>query len=253
MLRLWRIPHDTVVGALLRAPLRLIPGSSVLRVRSGVNRGMRWIVGSSIHGCWLGHYETEKQAAIRRLVGPGMKIFDIGANAGFYTLAFSRLTGPTGRVWAFEPLPENIRNLRRHVELNGLQNVTLVDAAVAQRSGVAGFEAAADNSMGHLSERSELRVRTVSIDEFCADPAVAAPDLIKLDVEGAESAVLEGARRTLARSRPVVLLATHGADQARLCVDLLRQTGYRLSALDGAPVAGDPAADELIAIPPSGA
>jgi FkbM family methyltransferase len=248
-----RIPHDTLLGALLRAPLRLIPRNSVLRVRSGVNQGMRWIVGSSIHGCWLGHYEIEKQAAVRRLVKRGMKIFDVGANAGFYTLAFSRLAGTTGRVWAFEPLPENVRNLRRHIELNALQNVTVVEAAVAEKSGVAGFEAAADNSVGHLSERSAFRVRTVSIDEICADPATGMPDLIKLDVEGAEGAVLAGARQTLARSHPIVLLATHGPEQERLCVEILRQTGYELAYLDGAPVTGIPASDELIAMPRRGA
>lgn len=54
-----------------------------MRVRSGINKGRRWIVGSSIHGCWLGHYEIEKQSVIRRLVKPGMrmKLFDVGANA----------------------------------------------------------------------------------------------------------------------------------------------------------------------------
>lgn len=175
------------MGALLRVPLRLIPKNTVLRVRSGANEGLRWIVGSSIHGCWLVHYETEKQAAVRRLVRPGMKVFDIGANAGFYTLAFSRMVGDAGHVWAFEPFPENVHNLRRHIELNALQNVTVAEVAVAEHSGIAGFAPAASNAMGRLSEQSDYKVPTVSIDGMYSGANACLPDLIKLDVEGRKS------------------------------------------------------------------
>lgn len=252
MLGLSRISPNTLLGALLRAPLRLIPKTTVLRVRSGLNEGMRWIVGSSIHGCWLGHYEIEKQTAVRRVVKSGMKVFDIGANAGFYTLAFSRLVGATGHVWAFEPLPENIRNLRRHIALNALQNVTVVEAAVSEKSGAAGFLPAPSNAMGRLSDHGEITVRTVSIDETCQGTGM--PDLIKLDVEGAESAVLEGARQTLSRHRPIILLATHGREQERRCVEILRAFGYEFSYLDGAPAASENlTSDELITTSARGA
>ena len=170
------------MGMLLRAPLHLIPKNAVLRVRSGVNEGMRWITGSSIHGCWLGHYEIEKQAAVRRLAKPGMTVFDVGANAGFYTLAFSRLVGDSGHVWAFEPLPENIRNLQRHVEINTLRNVTVVAAAVSKQAGTAAFQPARSNSMGRLADEGEISVRTVSIDETCQGSTF--PHLVKMDVEG---------------------------------------------------------------------
>lgn len=251
-MRLSQIPSQTIFGALLRVPLRFIPKSAVFRVRSGVNEGMRWVVGSSTHGCWLGHYELEKQAAVRRLVKPGMKIFDAGANAGFYTLAFSRLSGMTGHVWAFEPLPDNLRNLRRHIALNTLQNVTVVEAALSDRSGTARFLSAPSNAMGRLSDEGEITVRTVSIDETCQ--RVGVPDLLKLDVEGAESAVLEGARETLARHRPVLLLATHGREQERRCVEILEAAGYEFSYLDGAPAASASLnRDELIAAPARGA
>jgi FkbM family methyltransferase len=243
-----RIAPTTLLGALLRAPLRLIPKATVLPVCSGVNKGMRWIVGSSVHGCWLGHYEKEKQAAVRRLVRPGIKIFDIGANAGFYTLAFSRLVGKTGHVWAFEPLPENIRNLRRHLALNALPNVTVVEAAVSRQSGTARFLQARSNSMGRLAEHGGMNVQTVTIDDICRDTGC--PDVVKLDVEGAEAAVLEGARGTLARHRPAILLATHGREQERLCAETLQAFGYTFAYLDGTPAArGGFTSDELVATP----
>lgn len=132
-------PSDTLRGRLLRLPLKLLPCGMMVSVRSGVNRGFRWMVGSSTHGCWLGTYEADKQDAVRRLAKPGMTIFDVGANAGFYTMAFSRLVGAKGRVYAFEPLAGNVANLLKHVAINNASNVTVIQTAVADRSGVVAF------------------------------------------------------------------------------------------------------------------
>lgn len=250
MNRLYRNGPDTFIGALLRAPLRLVPKGTVVTVRAGLNNGMRWIVGSSTHGCWLGHYEIDKQQEVRRLVIPGMKVFDVGANAGFYTLAFARLVGEAGQVWAFEPLAENVHSLRKHVALNRLANVTVVQAAVSDVSGMSGFALADDNSMGHLTEEGDYLVPTIALDEFCAGPCGGYPDFIKLDVEGAEGAVLKGAKETLSKGRPIVMLALHGRDQERECLQLLLGHGYRLFYLDGKAVDRDSlSSDEVVAMP----
>jgi predicted RNA methylase len=92
-------------------------------ILQGPGRGIRWIVGAGTHGCWLGSYESEKQAVVAEALGPGMVFYDLGANAGFYTLLAARAVLPGGEVIAFEPLPENISYLRRHVERNGFRNV----------------------------------------------------------------------------------------------------------------------------------
>lgn len=249
--RLAGISPASLLGALLRLPLRAIPKSTVVRVRSGINNGLRWVVGSGVHGCWLGHYEIEKQAAVRRLVRPGMKVFDVGANAGFYTLAFSRLVGEGGHVWAFEPLEENLRHLRQHVALNGLANVTVVQAAVSERAGVARFASAESNSMGRLAEAGDSRVQTVSLDEFCVQAGIVSPDLIKFDIEGGESQALKGAGRVIARGKATMLLALHGREQEMNCLQLLRAGRYVLQYLDGKPALDEPlSSDEIVAIPP---
>src|SRR5712691_4000859 len=231
MQRDWsQISPNTFWGTLLMLPLKLIPKRMTVTVRSGINRGMKWIVGSSIHGCWLGTYELEKQSVIQRYVKPGMIVFDIGANAGFYTLAFSRLVGEKGQVWAFEPLAENANNILRHVNLNRLQNVTLLQTAVADRNGVVGFNIAESNAMGFISRQvhASYKVPSVSLDHLFADGAIPVPDVIKMDVEGAESLVLSGTKDFLKKKKATLFIALHGDDQKRQCIKILRSSGYKV-------------------------
>ena len=211
---------------------------------------MRWIVGSSIHGCWLGHYEIEKQAVIRRLVKPGMKVFDVGANAGFYTLAFARLVGEGGHVWSFEPLEENVQNLRRHVALNEFANVSVVQAAVAERAALRALRPVRAMPTGRLAEGGDCDVQTVSLDEFCDRAGIECPDVIKLDIEGGESLALKGAGRLLAQGKATILLALHGREHEANCLSLLRAARYVLRYLDGEPVRDEPLrSDEIVAFP----
>ena len=241
----------SLLGQVLRLPLRLVPKQAIMTVRSGLNAGMKWVAGSSIHGCWLGHYEYDKQALVARLVKPGMKIFDIGANAGFYTLAFSRLTGAAGHVWAFEPFAENAANVLHHLRLNMVGNVTLVQAAVAARPGLAGFQIAQSNSMGMLADNAkEYLVPTLALDALIQEGALPMPDLIKMDVEGAEASVLEGAKAMLQQRSTVLLIALHGDAPMRDCLKLLHQAGYTAFHLDGQALAADAAfVDEIYAMP----
>ncbi len=82
---------------------------------------MKWIVGSSNHGCWLGSYELKKQNQLVKYLKPGMIVYDIGAHVGFYTLIISKAVGPNGMVYAFEPFPDNIIFLKKHISLNKLR------------------------------------------------------------------------------------------------------------------------------------
>ena len=245
-----RLDPHSAVGTLLRMPLRLIPRSSVLTVRSGLNKGARWRIGSSIQKCWLGTYEPEKQDLLSRLVRPGMVVWDVGANAGFYTLALSRLVGSEGRVYAFEPFAENVGNILKHVELNDLHNVVIVQAALGERDGLIGFEAGRLNAMGHVSQDGgSYLVPTFTVDEFVAQHPEARPDLFKIDVEGAESGLLRGATQFLSNAAPDIVLALHGETQSRQCFEQLMELGYTLYRLDGSPMPSPPGErDEIYAV-----
>lgn len=245
------IPAASIPGWLLRLPLRLLPKTGVVRVRAGLNKGMRWIVGSGTHGCWLGTYESDKQHALKQFVKTGMTVFDIGANAGFYTLAFSRLVGEKGRVWAFEPGAGNAEYLLKHLGLNRLHNVSLIQTAVSDRNGITGFQITGCHATGHITEAGQYRVPTVSLDGLIAENVISVPDVIKMDVEGAESLVLHGARILLGRNKTILFIALHGENQKQRCLDLLFALAYRIFLLDGTELRdAAPSFDEIYAVPP---
>src|SRR5437016_8944308 len=123
------LPSGSVAGKILRLPLRLLPEDMVLPVIQGPLRGMRWISGSSTHGCWLGSYEYRKQRVFATMIKKGTMVWDIGANVGLYTLLASK---KAGRVIAVEPLPENLSYLEKHIRLNGISNVEVVPAAAGR-------------------------------------------------------------------------------------------------------------------------
>jgi hypothetical protein len=132
----WSAIHvQTFFGRIVRIPARLLPAAAILRIRRGPARGMKRIAASAINECSLGTYELEKQQALLHFVKPGMVVYDIGAQAGFYTLFFSKLVGETGRIFAFEPCPYNARFLLDHVRMNRLANVSMLQVAVSERSG----------------------------------------------------------------------------------------------------------------------
>jgi len=156
-----------------------------------------------------------------------------------------------GRVYAFEPLPENPRYLLAHIAMNRLSNVKVVQVALADKTGLAGFTVDRGKSQNALVSPGEspLVMATMSLDEFVEDYGFSPPDLVKLDVEGAEASVLEGARLTLERHRPVVFVALHGREQATRCLRLLEQLQYECRSLDGRRVAQDDGVDEIYAVP----
>jgi FkbM family methyltransferase len=228
----WRYSR---LGRTARSALNLMPRGTVLPILKGPLRGKKWVVRSSFQSCWLGMYEYEKQELFRQVIRPGDVVYDIGANVGFYTLLASVLVGPSGKVISFEPLPRNLSLLRRHIRLNALANVEVFEGAVSSRRGTARFDAEGLPEMGHLSDRGQFEVKVFQLDELVADGRIPPPKVMKIDVEGAELDVLEGARDTLRIHRPVILLATHGQEVHDRCRAFLAEQ-YILSPMDDKPI-----------------
>ena len=144
----------------------------------------------------------------------GEIVFDLGSNCGASVFVFSRAVGPTGHVVAFEPDPLNREMLRRNVEALALANVELHDEAVAGRTGRMRFnsEGSLGAALSHVVSRAGL-AKTIEVSVLSLPDACVAvgrtPDFIKMDVEGAEIEVLEGAQDWLRTHRPRWVMDTN--------------------------------------------
>ncbi len=181
-----------------------------------------------------GRYEEGIVALMGRLLRPGDHFVDVGANVGYLTLVAARLVGPTGSVLAFEPLTTARTWLERNVALNNATQVTIRGDAVCDRTGTAVLNIGPAH---HTSTSTLLAVTTgqggavvpcARLDDVVSvTPRVR---LIKVDVEGVEHLVVEGARETLQTHHPDLIVELNGPDAAQA----LGRLGYTGLGLDGA-------------------
>jgi FkbM family methyltransferase len=165
-----------------------------------------------------------------------MTCYDCGANAGYFTLLFSKLTGPDGHVFSFEPLPVYAQHIRHHVSVNGCGNVTIVEAALADTDGKVNF--AAGGSMGRIDAEGDIEVDCRRIDSL----ELSAPDVMKIDVEGAEERLIGGAEATIRRHRPTIFMSLH------IPIPSAHSLAARLNSM-GYSVSFSRSSYELIAVP----
>ena len=160
---------------------------------------------------------------IKEITSKSKICFDIGANVGVYTLLFSRYSK---LVYAFEPLPRNLSFLYRAIKINKIRNVIIVPFAVADKSKLSWFQVGKNYALGRLSTKGNQPVMIISLDDFFKESLVL-PDIIKIDVEGAELSVLKGSKNLLSESKPAILLSTHGDKVKNDCIDFLKQFNYK--------------------------
>ena len=201
-------------------------------IAKGAGRGLRFNPGTANAGYLLGTSEPAVQHLMQELLRPGFRVYDIGANVGFFTTLAARLVGPGGEVVAFDPLDANITLLRRNLALNAFTHVGIRQEAVGDRDGEMDFLVAAESTLGRLAsvanEAPELvdrrQVPVVRLDSLVSAGVLKPPDFVKVDVEGAEAAVLRGAETLLRTARPLLLIELHGTNAAM--AEALAAQGY---------------------------
>jgi len=185
------MPHEMLIGV-HGNKMYLTPGAS------GVELSL-FLYGDS---------DRTKTRVFSESIGRGMTVLDLGAHIGYYTLIAAKLVGPEGKVFAFEPEPQNFSLLERNVALNGYKNVTLVQKAVSDKTGIAEFYLDTE-SWGHsLSpigrSKESISVSVICIDEFI--PEGTAVDVIKINIEGAEGRAVRGMERLLTKGDTKVIM-----------------------------------------------
>jgi FkbM family methyltransferase len=190
---------------------------------------------------------------LSRYVGEGDHVIDVGANHGLYSYHLSKLVGPSGRVDAFEPMPPNLKILRR--TLSGSSNVVVHEFGVGEANLTTHFvipavkglpmTGCAHRVVGTDSAGSSFDCQIVRLDDMFPDAKIR---FMKLDIEGSELLAFRGANGLLARSRPVVLCELVEEYQQRFCGSVrevldffnrLGYTGYRVEGTKLLPPLGD--------------
>jgi FkbM family methyltransferase len=209
----------------------------MLRVRSGLAKGLifelrpRWEI-----QLWEGQYERDIQRLLAEKLKPGSVVYDVGAGFGFYSVLAARLGA---QVFAFEPEPYNAESLLRHARLNSLESsVELARAAVLEKSGFAQLVPAGQakgHGSGHIvkngkPEQEMITVPCTTLDDFAARNPL--PNIIKIDVEGAESEVLRGAEQLFRLCQPDVICEVHDATNASFVFEWFSRRRYTLSWIE---------------------
>jgi FkbM family methyltransferase len=218
-----------------------------------------------------GSFEPNEFAFLDRMLKPGMVFVDVGANDGYFTLFAARRVGPSGRVVAAEPSSRERAHLQRNLGRNGLDNVTVVPAAIGATSGLADLHLAHGVHAGHntlgsfvhddVVRASLERVPIEPLDSVIARLGLGRVDFVKIDVEGAEARVIAGAMTVLTSMRPLLLLEVNDkalrdqGNSAASLVGSLRELEYEIFVFSSVTGLIEPATDgsplsaNVVAIP----
>ena len=218
------------------------PGTSH-RILVGPMRGL-WFKSSDNTGLAALYSGNEKdnQRVYADVVRPGDVVVDAGANWGVHTLYLARLAGAAGRVLAFEPHPQVVEELRWHVEKNGFKQVSIYGCGLLDSSDEIPFMLGESSKTSHVmgthdqTEGAQVIVACRTLDEVITESGINALRLIKVDVEGAEARLLQGAEKTILRFRPHLVVELHNPDQDLEVARMLQAWNYRIERVDGSTI-----------------
>ena len=203
-----------------------------VRVTSGPAKGLLFDAGSTNTNIGIPSFEPDVLHSLEILLKPGMNVFDVGACFGFLSMVAARMVGPAGMVIGFEPVAGNRLVFENNAEINGLKNLKLLPQALCDYDGEMQFWLTENPFVGALANlaneppraKGKVTVEAKRMDTIFHEAALPAPDLIKIDVEGAEASVLRGGEQTIGNFRPALLIELHGSSHA--VVSELRRFGY---------------------------
>lgn len=210
----------------------LVPATAIRRCRHGhlmYLRGDRYV-----SRCLelYGEYSEDEATLFRQLLRPGGVVIEAGANIGSLTVPLAKMVGSTGRVIAFEPQRVVYNVLCANLALNGLINVDALRCAVGSQNGqvlipLLGY--AGKENFGGVGVVPQPKGPVESVPLMALDALnLQHLDLLKIDVEGVEADVLQGAAGTLQRLRPALFVENDRREQSPHLIEMIQAAGYRL-------------------------
>jgi FkbM family methyltransferase len=234
LVRTKHIPISTIVDALLSSPefraaraARFEPTLVNCETFDIFVRSNDLFIGRAIEQ--TKQYEPYVAGQVRRILRPGHVFVDVGANIGYFTLLAAALVRPGGRVFAFEPNPDNCRLMRQSLAENAFDHVTLYEKAVAESAQQLSLSGGGADSNARLMRANELagreglftQVEAVTLDNVLHD--LERLDLLKIDIEGAEPRAWLGMQNVVRKHRPV-LISEYAPDLIRVTSDVEPQS-----------------------------
>ena len=193
-----------------------------------------------------GVWEPEVTGAVRALVKPGNVVFDIGGDAGYYSLLFARSTTASGKVYVFEPIPKAVQRIQENAKLNLFEHIEVIGTALGSKPGAFVLEQPFKDSRINLHKQQpgpdDILVPVVRFDDLAAERSLPRADLVKIDVEGAEMEILRGMEIYVATHRPTFVielhphLRPHFGSSVEEVISWLRNQDYTLTALDAGEI-----------------
>ena len=165
-------------------------------------------------------------------------VVDLGGYNGIFGI-ISALANPESKVYIFEPDPTNCKQIRKNISLNHLSNVELIESAVADKNDTVHFDRHTGGTGGKISKEG-CEVSCITLNTFFKNKDN--PTLMKVDIEGAEQRMFEGAKQVI-KSKPEILLEAHWAflprygDNLESSLGIIKEFGYKTLWLDGTNVA----------------
>ena len=181
---------------------------------------------------FCGTYDPIDSSIVKELLDPGDVVIDVGANLGWYTTIIGKIVAPHGTIVGIEPNPIVFTLLQKNVLMNELKNTILLNIAVGGRTGkgfIYLFEGEPDTHAS-IKPLGRTKFKRISIQVSTIDSIVKElelyPDFVKIDVEGAEMELLDGATHLLSEIRPIIMLEVHfgtARDSGHSPLDVMRR------------------------------
>ncbi|MDB6124159.1 MAG: methyltransferase FkbM family [Pedosphaera sp.] len=181
-------------------------------------------------------YETWDTLFLESIVQPGWIMFDVGVNIGWHSLMASKKIGSNGKIFAFDISPDEMKKLKRNIELNQLACIEPILLAMSDRPGKVSISETRDSGRTSLAVGGQRgkEIEATSLDHFVTQRNISRLDIIKVNIEGAEVKFLSGGRQTLKQFQPIIVmefnpgaLKVFGHD-VQAPADLLKDHGYQL-------------------------
>ena len=229
-------------------------------IQNGPLLGHSMFLDPASHACWQmemieGTYDSFIYKLLDKLLNlEGATLWDVGAHIGYHSLAFAAKVGSIGNVVGFEPNPHNMARLKLNIEKNSnlKDRITLMDCALGRNNSeelfiFSPFVDDGRSSGSHLSQAytpeeanvyqlfKKQPIKVLTIDSLLADNLLPVPKVIKIDVEGSEADVLEGAQKTLCEHKPILLIEVHHIAAMHDSLNILLRCGYQTNIIQNAP------------------